>query len=127
MLVAVVSASVGMFLFLGGTIGGLAGRSSTRIWIGAAVGAIVGAYAGVWIALRMADMGRSGTNLLTAFVGCVVGMAVGMAVPVITAKAPLPFWPVLAVLSPGLGSAGALALRSWIESRGWLKTTSSAE
>ncbi|MGH2812990.1 MAG: hypothetical protein ACRDI1_09800 [Actinomycetota bacterium] len=112
-MVAVVSATVGMFLVLGGTLGLLlraALGSNVLFVVGAAGGGIVGAGLGAWLALGLADFDRTRRRLIAAAVGGVVGLLVGMIIPLTLARR-FAVWPViLAMLAPGAGAAGLTAL-----------------
>lgn len=100
---AVVSASTGAFLLLGGSIaGGLrywAGVPFEILFVLVLAAAVVGVWVGAWLSVRLA--GGDAARFKATGIGGTVGLVVAIGLGYVSTKFLPGFLPLLAILSPG--------------------------
>jgi hypothetical protein len=100
---AVVSASTGAFLLLGGSIaGGLrywAGVPFEVLFVLVLAAAVVGVWVGAWLSVRLA--GGDAARFKATGIGGTVGLVVAIGLGYVSTKFLPGFLPLLAILSPG--------------------------
>lgn len=119
-MVAVVSASVGVFVFLGAFIGLLVARPlGPRVGLGwmvgiAASGGVLGVLIGTKLAFRLTDIDPTRPRLVASTAGGIAGLALGSAIPVYLGLGFASLAPMLAIAGPGVGAvAGLVAAGRW--------------
>ncbi|MGH2709008.1 MAG: hypothetical protein ACRDJK_12030, partial [Actinomycetota bacterium] len=109
--VSMVSASVGVFLFGGGALGGLVGhllgeRQATGVpppvLVGAAGGGLAGVWIGSWVGVRLTG-GGGRRRLIASGTGGTLGFLLAVVLASFGPRAVGELAPLLAIVAPGAG------------------------
>lgn len=114
--VLVVSASVGLFIFLGAGVGlGVAHPLGPRggLWVMIAIagaGGVLGVVVGTRLAFKLTDVEKTRPRLVGSAVGGIAGLALGSGIPAYFGIGFAVLTPLLAIAGPGLGAVGGVLL-----------------
>jgi hypothetical protein len=108
----VVSATVGLLVFIGAAVGFALGREAglkgiVTLSVAAAIGGIL---LGTRLALRLTDVEKTRTHLVRSGAGGIVGLAVGVAFPALIGFGLTAMTPILAIAGPGVGAVAGLVV-----------------
>lgn len=109
---SVVSATVGLLVFVGAAVGFALGRG---VGLGgvvtlSALAGIAGVLVGTRFALRLTDIEKNRTHLVRSAFGGIVGLAVGSTFPALIGFGLTAMTPILVIAGPGIGAVAGLVV-----------------